>query len=70
LFGLAHDPRSARGSSSPKFSFNAAHCRIRCGPHKLNLIGQTLPRGVDGDAYDNNVGKAVKLGKEHQLMKD
>ncbi|KAK1914222.1 hypothetical protein P3342_007468 [Pyrenophora teres f. teres] len=38
-----------------KFGFNAAHRRLRCGPHTLNLIGQTLLWGVDGDAYDNNV---------------
>ncbi|KAA8615108.1 hypothetical protein PtrSN002B_011378 [Pyrenophora tritici-repentis] len=53
-----------------KFGFNAAHRRLRCGPHTLNLIGQTLLWGVDGDAYDNNVGEAVELDEEHQLMKE
>jgi hypothetical protein len=33
--------------------FEAAHCRLRCGPYTLNLVGQAIIFGKDKDAYDN-----------------
>jgi hypothetical protein len=51
-------------------SFNATHRRLRCGPHTLNLIGQTLLWGKDGDAYNNNVSEVVAVDKEHKLMSE
>lgn len=35
------------------FDFNAAHRRLRCGPHTLNLIGQVIIFGKNKEAYDN-----------------
>jgi hypothetical protein len=35
--------------------FSATHCRLRCGPHTLNLVGQTLLWGNNADAFDNDV---------------
>jgi hypothetical protein len=40
-----------------------------CGPHTLNLIGQTLLWGIDADAYDNKVGEVFALEEEHKLMR-
>jgi hypothetical protein len=47
--------------------FNAAHRRLRCGPHTLNLIGQTLLWGKDSDAFDNDVRQHTE---ESESMKD
>jgi hypothetical protein len=33
---------TAIASLAQKISFNTTYCRLRCGPHTLNLIGQTL----------------------------
>jgi hypothetical protein len=35
------------------YNFNAAHRRLRCGPHTLNLIGQAIIFGKNKEAYDN-----------------
>jgi hypothetical protein len=37
-----------------KYGFDAAHRRLRCAPHTLNLVGQMIMFGVDGDAYNNS----------------
>ncbi|KAI2476708.1 hypothetical protein Ptr902_11692 [Pyrenophora tritici-repentis] len=50
-----------------KYSFNAAHRRLRCGPHTLNLVGQTLLWGKDGDAFNND---ARELHDEHDFMEE
>ncbi|KAI1522473.1 hypothetical protein PtrSN001C_011831 [Pyrenophora tritici-repentis] len=50
-----------------KYGFNAAHRRLRCGPHTLNLVGQTLLWGKDGDAFDND---ARELHDEHDFMEE
>jgi hypothetical protein len=48
-----------------KYSLNAVHRRLRCGPHTLNLIGQTLLWGKDSDAFDNIV---QELANESDFM--
>jgi hypothetical protein len=53
-----------------KIGFNATHRRLRCGPYTLNIIGQRLLWGKDDEAYDNDVGEAVKLNEEHVLIKE
>ncbi|PWO19724.1 hypothetical protein PtrARCrB10_11772 [Pyrenophora tritici-repentis] len=50
-----------------KYGFNAAHRRLRCGPHTLNLVGQTLLWGKDGDAFNND---ARELHDEHDFMEE
>ncbi|KAI0568968.1 hypothetical protein TUN199_11416, partial [Pyrenophora tritici-repentis] len=35
------------------YDFLLVHRRLRCGPHTLNLIGQTLLWGNNQQAYDN-----------------
>jgi hypothetical protein len=45
-----------------KIGFNAFHCRLRCSPHMLNLIGQTLLFGKDNDSYDNVARKFADEG--------
>lgn len=57
-------------SLAQKMSFNATYRRLRCGPHTLNLIGQTLLWGKDSDAYDNHVGEVVTVDTEHKLMSE
>ena len=37
--------------------FNPLHRRLRCSPHTINLIGQTLLWGQDGASYDNNTSE-------------
>ena len=66
----AYNNDTAITSLAARMGFNATHRRLRCGPHTLNLIGQTLLWGKDADAYDNEVGEAVVLDKEHKLMKE
>jgi hypothetical protein len=61
---------TAIASLAQEMSFNATYHRLRCGPHTLNLIGQTLLWGKDGNAYDNNVGKVVAVDEEHKLMSE
>jgi hypothetical protein len=36
------------------YGFEARHCRLRCGPHTLNLVGQMLIFGYDAHAYNND----------------
>ena len=38
-----------------RMGFNATYRRLRCGPHTLNLVGQTLLWGNDADAFDNDI---------------
>lgn len=45
---------AAIATISRKLGFNAAHRRLRCAPHTLNLIGQTLLWGRNPEAYDND----------------
>jgi len=37
-----------------KYDFEAAHRRLRCAPHIINLVGQALLFGKDRDSYDND----------------
>jgi hypothetical protein len=53
--------------SAHKYGFNATHQRLRCGPHMLNLVGQTLLWGKDGDAFDND---ARELNDERDFMEE
>jgi hypothetical protein len=39
------------------YGFNAAHRRLRCAPHTLNLVGQMIIFGLDKDAYNNDTGE-------------
>ena len=66
----AYNNDTAITSLAVQMGFNATHRRLRCGPHTLNLIGQTLLWGKDADAYDNEVGEAVVLDEEHKVMKE
>jgi hypothetical protein len=50
-----------------QMDFIAAHCRLRCGAHTLNLIGQALLWGNNNDAYDNN---SSKLAVESELLRN
>ena len=36
------------------YGFTASWQRLRCGPHTLNLLGQTIMFCKDKDAYDND----------------
>jgi hypothetical protein len=38
---------------SKTYDFNPTHRRLRCGPHKLNLVGQAIIFSTNRDAYDN-----------------
>jgi hypothetical protein len=53
-----------------KLSFNPKARRLRCGPHTINLIGQKLLWGRDGEAYNNEVSEAIELDAEHELMEE
>jgi hypothetical protein len=50
-----------------KLSFNAAYCRLRCGPHTLNLIGQKLLWGKNAEAYNND---SAELANEAEFMQE
>jgi len=51
-----------------EYGFNATHPRLRCGPHTLNLIGQTLLWGKGSAAsFDNGV---QELTDEHDLIEE
>jgi hypothetical protein len=47
--------------------FNAVQRRLRCGPHTLNLVGQTLIWAKDSDAFDND---AREISDESGLMSE
>ncbi|KAI0569828.1 hypothetical protein Alg130_11478, partial [Pyrenophora tritici-repentis] len=50
------------------YGFNATHRRLRCGPHTLNLIGQTLLWGKGSAAlFDNDV---QELTDEHDFIEE
>lgn len=53
----ASNNNAAVAAVAQKMGFNATHRRLRCGPHTLNLIGQTLLWGKDDDAFDNNINE-------------
>lgn len=61
---------AAFATLSSRLDFNPTYRRLRCGPHTLNLIGQVLLWGRDADAFDNEVGAAAELGREHELMEE
>lgn len=50
-----------------QMGFIAPHRRLRCGPHTLNLIGQTLLQGNNDDAFDNDVSQ---LADESNFMRN
>jgi hypothetical protein len=51
-----------------EYSFNATYQRLRCGPHTLNLIGQTLLWGKGSAAsFNNNV---QELTNEHDFIEE
>ncbi|KAI2483714.1 hypothetical protein Ptr902_06031 [Pyrenophora tritici-repentis] len=49
------------------YDFDAAHRRLRCGPHTLNLVGQAIIFGADKEAYDN---VAEQLNTEEVCMQE
>jgi hypothetical protein len=61
---------SAVTAIGEKMGFNPTHRRLRCGPHTLNLIGQTLLWGIDADVYDNDGSEVFALEEEHRLMRE
>lgn len=44
---------AAIASIADSIGFSTTHRRLRCAPHTLNLVGQTLLWGSNQDAYDN-----------------
>jgi hypothetical protein len=48
-----------------EMGFSAPYRRLRCGPHTLNLVGQTLLWGKEANAFDND---ASKLAEESEFM--
>jgi hypothetical protein len=44
---------TAINAVSRVYHFDAAHRRLRCGPHTLNLVGQAVIFGANKEAYDN-----------------
>jgi hypothetical protein len=48
-----------------QMGLTAAHRRLRCGAHTLNLIGQALLWGNNNNAYNNN---SSKLAVESELL--
>ncbi|KAI1521801.1 hypothetical protein PtrSN001C_012091, partial [Pyrenophora tritici-repentis] len=49
------------------YDFLLVHRRLRCGPHTLNLIGQTLLWGNNQQAYDN---APKELSDEVRFMRE
>ncbi|KAG9185089.1 hypothetical protein G6011_03036 [Alternaria panax] len=43
--------------------FNGTHRRLRCGPHTLNLIGQTVIFGIDRKALEVDTGESAEEAK-------
>ena len=58
---------SAIAAMACKIGFDAVQRRLRCGPHTLNLVGQTLIWGKDSDAFDNDVRE---IGDESDFMSE
>jgi hypothetical protein len=50
----ATNNNAAIATISREIGFDPAHRRLRCAPHTLNLIGQTLLWGRNPEVYDNN----------------
>ena len=50
-----------------QMGLTAAHRRLRCGCHVLNLVGQTLLWTNNDDAYDN---EKTELAIEYDLMRN
>jgi hypothetical protein len=59
----ASNNSSAVLAIAQKMCFSATDCRLRCGPHTLNLIGQSLSRSQDTDVYDNNAREFADKSK-------
>ena len=49
------------------YRFNAAERRLRCSPHTINLVGQTVIFRVDRDAFNN---KQSQHAIEEQYLKE
>jgi hypothetical protein len=56
-------------AQKPEWDFNATHCRLRCGPHTLNLVGQVLLWGKKAEAF-NNDHVLSDIAEDTQLMKE
>jgi hypothetical protein len=56
-------------AQKPEWDSNATYCRLRCGPHTLNLIGQVLLWGKKAEAFNNNHASS-DIAEETQLMKE
>ncbi|KAI2475920.1 hypothetical protein Ptr902_12746 [Pyrenophora tritici-repentis] len=54
-------------SIAQQMGLTAAHRRLRCGAHTLNLIGQALLWGSNNDAYDND---RSELAVESELLRN
>jgi hypothetical protein len=50
---------SAVAALARKYGFIAGERRLRCGPHTLNLAGQKVLWGSDGDSYNNTEDNAA-----------
>jgi hypothetical protein len=50
---------SAVEALARKYGFIAGERRLRCGPHTLNLAGQKVLWGSDGDLYNNTEDNAA-----------
>ncbi|PWO15050.1 MmsB, 3-hydroxyisobutyrate dehydrogenase, partial [Pyrenophora tritici-repentis] len=54
-------------SIAQQMDLTAAHRRLRCGAHTLNLIGQALLWGSNNDVYDND---RSELAVESELLRN
>ncbi|KAG9379945.1 Dimer-Tnp-hAT domain containing protein [Pyrenophora tritici-repentis] len=55
-------------SLARRVGFDAVECRLRCGPHTINLVGQMLLWGKDNKAYDNAL--SAELVNEDKFMEE
>lgn len=63
----ATNNNTAVNALASKYNFSSSDRRLRCSPHSLNLVGQTVIYGVDKDAFDNKVSQAKT---EEQLLRE
>ena len=63
----ASNNNSAVRAIAQNMGFNAVHHRLRCSPHTLNLVGQTLLWGKDNDAFNND---SSELTDEASFMEE
>lgn len=47
------------------YGFNPLHRRLRCGPHTINLAGQTIIFGVNKESFSN---KESQFEQERQFL--